>query len=653
MSPLSLPELFAKIEELQADTAVTQHLHYKDFTDLPRDLRHRFVELARSVGLAEKGLDKKDADWVQLREKWLELFGSTREALTEGCVSLKQNGEFCGRELEGDMQINAQRCGLHRECHPFARVGARAARGQAVLSCRKKGDCLVCLSKFKAGEGVADCLSCEGRAHAECVQQQFAVDPTALEGANVVCFCSACVVALYHEVLFLETEAQLVGSDKTVVFEVCTERYRESSDENLWFEARRELERQGLLGVRAAAQATQIGTPFGKREATSYVTPQSKMLVDRPESSGVKKPDTPRAAQMVPAGHGDSEIYALIKDLLLAKQTGVHTKPAPVILKGEVGSVDPTGEIDGFKEGEQGAPNTLQYLSLFPYTGMNASPKSVRNTIQRLSGATRLDLRTSDQYWPETTTKNEKVWLGNVELECTATKRGVPDRSVVSLFWQNAKKEVLGIRACGVGVYSPSHPAFDDFQQTVTLMDLRFDFLECLIVYLSTRMNLQWGVVWRYVLAFVQDRFLANTVHNLGELDRRMWETHRGGSWELQVGELVSGTLMYHHIRRAEEAVLALARAANPHTTGKTESAKPGPKSYAVPIVRDCRLCGSSEHAYSKGHYDHPADQPITIPCNNRLRDGELCNLLHAFSGPLRTPCRGGLREMPRGAQTR
>ena len=115
MSPLSLPELFAKIEELQADTAVTQHLHYKDFTDLPRDLRHRFVELARSVGLAEKGLDKKDADWVQLREKWLELFGSTREALAEGCVSLKQNGEFCSRELEGDMQINAQRCGLHRE----------------------------------------------------------------------------------------------------------------------------------------------------------------------------------------------------------------------------------------------------------------------------------------------------------------------------------------------------------------------------------------------------------------------------------------------------------------------------------------------------------------------------------------------------------
>ena len=87
MSPLSLPELFAKIEELQADTAVTQHLHYKDFTDLPRDLRHRFVELARSVGLAEKGLDKKDADWVQLREKWLELFGSTREALAEALSS--------------------------------------------------------------------------------------------------------------------------------------------------------------------------------------------------------------------------------------------------------------------------------------------------------------------------------------------------------------------------------------------------------------------------------------------------------------------------------------------------------------------------------------------------------------------------------------
>ena len=64
MSQLSLPELFAKIEELQADTAVTQHLHYKDFTDLPRDARHILVDLARMVRVAEKGIDKKDADWV-------------------------------------------------------------------------------------------------------------------------------------------------------------------------------------------------------------------------------------------------------------------------------------------------------------------------------------------------------------------------------------------------------------------------------------------------------------------------------------------------------------------------------------------------------------------------------------------------------------
>ena len=264
----------------------------------------------------------------------------------------------------------------------------------------------------------------------------------------------------------------------------------------------------------------------------------------------------------------------------------------------------------------------------------------------------RLDLRLSDQYWPEAESKSEKVWVGEVELECSGTKRGVPDRSVVSSFWQAARKEVLALRGCGIGVYAAHHSAYQDFQKTTTLMSLRFEFLEAVVVYLTTRMALQWGVVWRYVLAFVQDRFIATTVHNLGELDRRMWETYLGGAWELQVGELVSGTLMYHHIKRAEEAVLALAKSASGFPAASNDSEKPGSsraKTNASQSDRRCRLCGSSTHIYGKGRYEHRADQPITIPCRNRLTDGEKCLLMHAFSGPLATPCRGGLEEMPRG----
>ena len=188
MSQPSLPEIFAKIEEMRVDTALTQHSHYKDFTDLPLRARQDMVRLAHAVGLAERGLDKKDADWVQLRASWLELFGSTREALAEGCVSLKQNGEFCGRALEGDVESNSQRCGLHRDCHPFVRVGQKEARGLAVLPSRRKGDCLVCLDKVRPKDDAVSCRSCEGRAHVECVQQQFDADPSALEGENVVCF---------------------------------------------------------------------------------------------------------------------------------------------------------------------------------------------------------------------------------------------------------------------------------------------------------------------------------------------------------------------------------------------------------------------------------------------------------------------------------
>ena len=88
--------------------------------------------------------------------------------------------------------------------------------------------------------------------------------------------------------------------------------------------------------------------------------------------------------------------------------------------------------MDGFKAGELGSPNTLQYLGLFPYSGMNSTPKGVRNCILRLAGANRLDLKTGDTFWPESETKGERILVGDVELECSGTKRNVPVRVVVT-----------------------------------------------------------------------------------------------------------------------------------------------------------------------------------------------------------------------------
>lgn len=43
---------------------------------------------------------------------------------------------------------------------------------------------------------------------------------------------------------------------------------------------------------------------------------------------------------------------------------------------------------------------------------------------------------------------------------------------------------------------------------------------------------------------------------------------------------------------------------------------------------RRCMLCHSTGHTMK----DHPADQPITVPCLK-------CKALHAMTGPLKTPC--------------
>ena len=138
MSQPTLTEINSKIDELRGESSLAAHKHYKDFNAIPRDLLERLVALAHVIGLEEQRHGKGDLDRVKLRSSWLEMFGSTREALSDECVSLLANGAVCGRPLEGDDAVNSQRCKMHRENHPFARVGHKAANGLEVTACKGK-----------------------------------------------------------------------------------------------------------------------------------------------------------------------------------------------------------------------------------------------------------------------------------------------------------------------------------------------------------------------------------------------------------------------------------------------------------------------------------------------------------------------------------
>ena len=62
--------------------------------------------------------------------------------------------------------------------------------------------------------------------------------------------------------------------------------------------------------------------------------------------------------------------------------------------------------------------------------------------------------------------------------------------------------------------------------------------------------------------------------------------------------------------------------------------------------MKGCVLCDSKSHQYVHGYYGHLAEQPVTTSCPLSLPDGAKCGLHHAFSGPLKTMCRGGLEPV-------
>jgi hypothetical protein len=72
-----------------------------------------------------------------------------------------------------------------------------------------------------------------------------------------------------------------------------------------------------------------------------------------------------------------------------------------------------------------------------------------------------------------------------------------------------------------------------------------------------------------------------------------------------------------------------------------------------VPEPRICVLCQSTGHWYKAGAFEHADKMSITRQCYKVVGPGvaggpkELCNKKHAFSGPLRTPCRAAGAPMP------
>jgi len=128
-----------------------------------------------------------------------------------------------------------------------------------------------------------------------------------------------------------------------------------------------------------------------------------------------------------------------------------------------------------------------------------------------------------------------------------------------------------------------------------------------------------WGVVWIYVLIFV-NKVLRTGIDPL--LDQQLVSLGRMSAFQ---ADLQSATVAQRYMH---EAILAEAK----HKV-KSSGARTTPGA----TRGRCVLCGSDSHVYYDprfgGNWEHLTDMAITIACD--------CGLFHARKGPLKTNCAG------------
>ena len=499
-------------------------------------------------------------------------------------------------------------------------------------------------------------------------------------------YCSACAVTRWYEVLVLVAHEQVRGCAQAAVVKLAggDEIWLESARET-WAEvesqqqmgevvflapvrARRELLTPSQSAARAAARLANLGTPpnLGLVPAPGAgARPAGLGSAARPVQPGAGPARPPlfpapeelqeTVDQRVMPVAGLSELMAKITSLeAVVRQQGA---PAPELrffataLGGPGQRACVWGLADGYKRETPGNPSTKEAFAKVNWLGMKDGKLDKLKT-QRLIGADRIDQFVQHKGLPEAQHAGEVIILGEgVEIHTSARQAGIPERFHVIRYLTALARDWSLIRRAQEGVYAREHPDYEYFQCMSAVIVGRLEFLKQTAMFMMSEGDYSWQVTWRYMMLFVDQYYEPVRLESRSGLDQaileaRMDKPNREDRMHALVVESIKPLELEKARRLAKEFFSGYPVGEVASKAGASSGAGSGGGKVSG-AKQECSLCYSTSHGYGAGVSGpkHSASDRIEKKCPVMLSDNKPCDLLHAFSGEAKTPCRGGLER--------
>jgi hypothetical protein len=637
----------------------------------------------------------------------VEMYAGFRESHHEGCNGLALDGTMCSVRLQGELFFNSGLCAAHQSQHPISRALDCVVTGHASLP-EPKGDCITCNDRVTDRHSLI-CLCCGRVLHLGCLERSV-YEGTALssdDGITMVCTC--CAAQRILDVVFL-IKALIApgGVPSSLVFlarapEQCFADLQSFACVNAHMLP---ASRTGPgFGFDSGSGSPGVATPYRGRpveldpvavaEAAAAAADAAAAAAFAAVIPGVAPAvvpffvDSPAARYAVDPGAGLPGVGAsLVAETAAALSAGADVRGLQELRTrlasmeelllhsthshGELPSeppanrgVDPTGVDEGFKKGDQNAPNAPGAMTFENMLGQDQSHKIHKQRVNAAVGSDTIDGQKKDRHWPEQEDTAQTLTLEGDGLSLAVHKYQckIPLRSIFPMYVDSRVRFWEGIGKCGVDVYAPEHESYAYFSTMAGIIVLRYRFLLALIQVLSTEHDLAWEVIWRVVCTQVTRDFSVHMLHHQGPTDRELYRVLRASAErrpDLTLALARSrAELLGHTIMRAQTAAIGYSQPALgglTHTLGAltvgTPAQRPaggGPAAGGRGEL--CVLCGSRDHVYkrtadgSNRLYQHTDKMTITTVCTRGVgpftaRNREKCGKRHAFSGPIQTPCR-------------
>ena len=632
---------------------------------------------------------KRDATTLGSRDSeqaffsaYVETVSTLRETvLPATCKAYKiNNGDICGAGLHGDTNDNIRHCGKHSARSAWVRGPLLFATGVTTppLTTAPGGQCLDC-GGVLGREPYGQCLVCERGFHLACLAEKL--DPAQIFELDPYVFCVRCFTEAYDEV----TAIRVLDPPRRVLILDSEEAWGDSENQDVFLNhALPALSAQHTIQVldKPYAPPTPGGvTPFSAARARQAMVLATPPAGAREEvEAGMQTPGEvergPPLELPAPLGVGRGGQQPVAEHQAAALMSAAREHPATADLReaveqlqrqiqqlqdgggeglpntptGFLPQVDPTGADLGYKSGEIGAPNHRLLVESVLYLGVGATTKPQKREMLALINAENITDKQGCGFWPESGAESSQVVIGGEVLEVKKQSKGVPDQLVVQHYLAKLITRWLSIRSCGRDVFAPDHPEVFFFTQSASLILARLEFLKEMLYHL-TNSGYSWPGVWRYLLLVWEGHMRPfGWLHKI-RFDQSLMDAYRSPVPQLAMAQLASTSVLAPELLRSEAAAAAalqieraLPAESSSESTAKTPRTGPRPG-------EKCSLCSSSQHTYRSP--DFVCVGPITRACPAMLTDGKVCGERHAHSGPLKTPCRGGLeqagRQRPRG----